>query len=132
MSVTSCGRDRGQVCSHLYLVLVTQEVKPKQAGFDFKFKISQNVGASFPHPTVLVLVEELRRHRRGVPRLASHFITKLAAHRDVDELVLDAFTVQDPHHFGLLGLHLENNNKQKQKHNFSQKTLTTFKPSEFT
>lgn len=61
-----------------------------------------------PHPAVLVLVEELGGHSCGVSRFASHFISQLPPHRDVDELVPDALTVQDSDHLSLLGLHLQN------------------------
>lgn len=65
--------------------------------------------ACFPHPTVLVFIEKLGRDCRGIPRFASHFITNLPTHRDVNQLVLDAFTVKDSYHFCLLRLYLENN-----------------------
>lgn len=60
----------------------------------------------FPYPTVLVFVEKLGRDCRRVPHFAPHFITELPAHRDVDELVLDAFAFKDSYHFCLLRLHL--------------------------
>lgn len=59
-----------------------------------------------PHPTVLVLVEKLWRDCRWVPRFVPHFVTDLLALGDVDKLVLNAFAVEYPHHFSLLGLHL--------------------------
>lgn len=54
------------------------------------------------HPTVLVFVEKLGRDRCRVSCFGSHFIPKLSTQRDIDELVLDAFTVQDSDDVGLL------------------------------
>lgn len=57
-------------------------------------------------PAVLVVVEELGRDCCGVSRLVPHFISHLPAHRDVDQLKCNAFTLKDSHHLCLLGLDL--------------------------
>lgn len=70
--------------------------------------LANNVASvCFPYPTVLVFIEKLGRDCRGIPRFASHFIPKLSAHGDVDELILDALTLKDSYHFCLLRLYLE-------------------------
>ena len=59
-----------------------------------------------PNPAVLVLIKKLGRAGRWVPCFGSHFLTQLPAQRDVDGLVLDAFTLEDPGHIRLLRLNL--------------------------
>lgn len=64
------------------------------------------VHVCFPHPAVLVFIEQLGGDCCGIPSFAPHFISDLAAHRDVHQLVLDALTLEDTYHFCLSRFHL--------------------------
>lgn len=46
-----------------------------------------------PHPTVLVIIEDLRRGSSGVTRQGPHLVPHISTHRDVDQLELDVLTL---------------------------------------
>ena len=63
----------------------------------------------FTHPTVLVFIEQLGRDCCRISHFALHFISNLAAHRNVHQLVLNALTVEDTYYLCLLRFHLQKN-----------------------